>query len=45
MVLVTPEVIAPYNPSDAKPMPEFTIEPIPDSTPAMRELTKAVRKP
>ena len=45
VVIVTPEVIAPYNPSDAKPMPEFSITPLPDSAPAMRELTKAVRKP
>lgn len=45
VVIVTPEVIAPYNPSDAKPMPDFTITPLPDSAPAMRELTKAVRKP
>jgi pilus assembly protein CpaC len=44
VVLVTPELIAPYNPADKKPTPEFTIEPIPDSSPSLRELTKAVRK-
>jgi len=44
VVMVTPEVISPYNPSDVKPQPEFEIVPIPDSSPTMRELTKAVRK-
>jgi pilus assembly protein CpaC len=45
VVLVTPEVIAPYNPADVKPMPEFSIVPLPDSNPGIRELTKATRRP
>jgi len=45
VVLVTPELIAPYNPSDTKPMPEFTVQSLADSGPTIRGLTKAVKKP
>ena len=40
VVLVTPEAIMPYNPADPKPQPKFTVEPIPDSEPSIRTLTK-----
>ena len=45
VVLVTPEAIMPYNPADPKPQPRMPLEPISDSAPIIRELTKAVRNP
>ena len=41
VVIVTPETISPLNPGDPKPYPKFPVSPIPDSQPALHDLTKA----
>jgi pilus assembly protein CpaC len=43
VVMVTPEAIMPYNPADPKPLPTFTLPPIPDSAPGIRDITKNPR--
>jgi Flp pilus assembly secretin CpaC len=45
VVIVTPETISPLNPGDPKPYPKFGVSPIPDSQPALHDLTKVAPSP
>ena len=45
VVIVTPETIAPLNPGDPKPYPKLPVTPIPDSQPALHDLSKVTAPP
>jgi len=45
VVIVTPESISPINPGEPKPFPKFEIKPIPDSQPALHDLSKVAPAP
>jgi pilus assembly protein CpaC len=45
VVIVTPETITPINPGEPKPFPKFPVTPIPDSQPALHDLSKIAPTP